>query len=164
MLTFLATSTSPTVAPAPVKAPEVTDARSDDRVVVIGVGAAFDLGTPFGAGAAAFVEHEVVEGVLELELGAQVVGKPGGPEWSVDLLGKWPRRLTDSLEVMIGAGPTIVAARGDKRSTRWGLEGAVDLMWWPTHRVGLWVEPSYAVLFGQGSAGFSFTLGPILGL
>jgi hypothetical protein len=132
-----------------------------ERTIIVGAGLALEAesGT-LKTGVATFVEYEALEGVLEFELGGQGVWGGDGRELSADFLAKWPRRITARVEVMIGAGPTVVAAE----NVSWGVEGAIDVMWWPTHRFGLWVEPSCAVLLVanlQPSAGL--TMGPILG-
>ena len=63
---------------------------------------------------------------------------------------------------MIGAGPTFTAGGGD--GLRWGIEAAVDLMWWPRSTVGLWVEPSFElVVRGHSTAALGATAGPMIG-
>jgi hypothetical protein len=130
-----------------------------ERTFVVGGGGAFEVepGSVKG-GAAIFTEVEVIDGVLEVELGGQSVWGRSARELSADLLFKWPRRVTQNTEVMIGAGPTIVGANG----TSWGIEFAVDVMWWRTRRLGLWIEPTYDVFFTGGAANsFGVTAGPM---
>jgi hypothetical protein len=132
-----------------------------ERTVIVGAGLALDAASEtLKTGVATFVEYEAIDGALEFELGGQSVWGGDGRELSADFLVKWPRRITARLEVMIGAGPTVVATK----NARWGIEAAIDVMWWPTNRVGLWVEPSYDVLLVSNlprAAGL--TAGPILG-
>jgi hypothetical protein len=130
--------------------------------VILGIGAAVELesATP-RAGAASFVEYEALPGHLEIELGGQMIILSAAREYSLDLLIKWPRHLGSQLEIMVGAGPAIV--RGGTQ-TQWGVEGAVDLMWWPTLKLGLWIEPSYELVFHGTAAGtVGCTTGPMLG-
>ena len=128
---------------------------------MVGGGGALDVERhSIKGGAAIFTEVEAIDGVLELELGGQAVWGRDGREISADLLFKWPHRLTQSTEVMIGAGPTVVAANG----TSWGVEFAVDVMWWRTRRFGLWIEPVYDVFFtGRAANSLGLTAGPMLG-
>lgn len=106
----------------------------------------------------------MVDDRFEIELGGQEIGRAGRREFSGDLIAKWPHRISDQLEFMIGAGPTIAAERGAKRTTALGIQGAIDVMWWLTRRLGLWVEPTYEVLFQDRLAGaFGCTAGPMVG-
>ena len=132
-----------------------------ERTVIVGAGGALDFEpNSFKGGVAGFVENAVQRFVLEFELGAQSVWGRAGRELSTDLLCKWPRRLTTSLDLMVGAGPTVV--RTERFS--WGVEFAVDLMWWPSRRVGMWTEPVYDLLFRSDKPGtFGATAGPIFG-
>jgi len=143
------------------KEPAAAPEDAEERSVVVGVGVALELEPrAFKGGAATFVEYEALPGALELELGGQSVWGHAGRELSGDLIFKWPHRLAPSLEVMVGAGPTVVVAHGSS----WGVEAAVDVMWWPTRRVGVGVEPVYDVLFRAGaSSSFGVTAGPIVG-
>lgn len=132
-----------------------------EHTVIIGAGLAVDVESEtVKTGVATFVEYEAIDSVLELELGGQGVWGGGGRELSVDLLCKWPRRITDRLDVMIGAGPTVIATK----NVSWAIEGAIDLMWWPTRWLGVWVEPSYEVLLvDKLPSAAGLTAGPILG-
>jgi hypothetical protein len=144
-------------------APKVTTEAPEpkERTIIVGAGLALEVesGT-LKTGVATFVEYEALEGALEVELGGQGVWGGDGRELSADLLAKWPRRITERLEVMIGAGPTVVATK----NASWGIEGAIDVMWWPMQRFGLWVEPSYEILFvDKLPRAAGLTAGPIVG-
>jgi hypothetical protein len=52
------------------------------------------------------------------------------------------------IEFMLGIGPEMVHVFGG--STFFGGEVAFDLMFWPSTRVGLWIEPSYDFIFRDG--------------
>ena len=136
-------------------------AEAPERTFVLGGGAALDVESDsVKGGAAIFTEVEAIDGVLELELGAQVVWGRAPREVSADLIFKWPRRISERTEVMIGAGPTVAGANG----ASWGLELAVDLMWWRTPRMGLWIEPVYDVfLTGRAANSFGVAAGPMIG-
>jgi len=72
---------------------------------------------------------------------------------------KWPHRFKPTLELMLGAGPTIAAAKGYS----WGFEAAIDVMYWPNGFVGVWVEPTFDLfLSGVASNSFGATAGPWL--
>ena len=133
---------------------------------VLGAGAAAETETPTAGrfGAAAFLELEAIDGWLELELGAQILATAPGREASLDLLLKKPFRVTPRLEVMTGLGPTVTQASGaGETRTAWGIEAAVDFMYWPAGRVGFWAEPAYEiVLSGALAQVASCTAGPML--
>jgi hypothetical protein len=64
----------------------------------------------------------------------------------------------------IGAGPEMVTTTGRNRGTHFGGEVALDFMFWPWQRVGLWVEPAYDFIFQDGvSHGLGSTGGVMLG-
>jgi len=95
------------------------------------------------------VETEPIEGWLELELGVTPFISGGRTNVDVDLLFKKPFNLSPKVELMVGLGPTLSHrfARED-RGTSYGLEFALDFMFWPTKKIGWFVEPSYAIEFG----------------
>jgi hypothetical protein len=67
---------------------------------------------------------------------------------------------------MVGVGPQIVRVfHPNEGGTFLGVELALDFMYWPTKHVGLWLQPSYGVVFrGSGSShGLSSTAGIIAG-
>lgn len=135
-------------------------AGGPDRTIVVGAGVAGEIeSASFKRGAAAFVEYGALDH-LEIELGGQAVWGPAGRELSADLVFKWPRRLTPALEVMIGAGPTVAVAHGSS----WGVEATIDVMWWATSRVGLWIDPTYDFyLSGRAANSYGATAGPMIG-
>ena len=146
--------------PVQAAAGEGRGGGGSDRTIVVGAGVAGEIDSAsFKRGAATFVEYGAFE-LLEIELGGQAVWGPGGRELSADLTFKWPHRLTPTLEVMLGAGPTVVSANGSS----WGVEAAIDVMWWPTRRVGLWIQPAYDFfLSGRASNSYGATAGPMVG-
>ncbi|HVT09046.1 MAG TPA: hypothetical protein VHO67_16415 [Polyangia bacterium] len=133
---------------------------------VLGAGAAAEMEslTAGHFGAAAFVEVEAIDEWLELELGAQILATAPGREASLDLVLKKPFRVTERLEVMTGLGPTVIQTSGaGETRTAWGIEAAVDFMYWPAGRVGFWAEPAYEIVLSGGLATVvSCTVGPML--
>jgi hypothetical protein len=127
-----------------------------EHAIILGVGGAveFELGDrSFHPGANVFAEYEAIENWLEFELGASMLSAEGGVEMPIDLLLKKPFRLTRNVEFMVGLGLEIVRVSGTKKNgTFGGTEFALDLMFWPLSRVGLWVEPSCDVVFRRGTS------------
>jgi hypothetical protein len=139
-----------------------------DRTIVIGVGGAGELELREGSfhpGANVFLEYEAIENWLELELGASLLAAERGVEVPVDLLLKKPFRLSRGVEFMAGLGPEIVHVTGtDRDGTFGGIEFALDFMFWPSQRFGLWFEPSYDVVFRSGTShGIGSTGGVMVG-
>ncbi|HEY2905604.1 MAG TPA: hypothetical protein VGJ29_06865, partial [Vicinamibacterales bacterium] len=111
-------------------------------------------------GANLMIEWDAVEDWLEFEVDASVLSADGGVEVPVGMLVKKPFRLTHWAEFMIGVGPEIVrVSTRTTHATFGGGQLALDFMFWPTRRVGLWIEPSYDLIFsdpvshGIGSTG-----------
>ncbi len=125
-----------------------------EHAIIIGLGGATEMelrGGSLHAGVNALVEYEAIANWLELELGLSILQAEGGREVPIDLLFKKPFRLTRRLELMIGVGPQIVRVSGtERKGTFAGGELVFDFMFWPTHHLGLWLEPSYAFLFRDG--------------
>jgi hypothetical protein len=149
---------------------ENSDTREEaiDHTIILGVGGAGELELGEGSfhpGANIFVEYEAIEKWLELELGASVLSAEGGVDVPIDLLLKKPFRLSRGVEFMVGVGPEIVNIRGTgKGGTFGGIEFALDFMFWPSQRVGLWLEPSYDIVFRSGTShGVGSTGGVIFG-
>lgn len=144
------------------------DEEAFDHTIIIGLGGAGELELPEGsahAGGSLFVEWEAIDRWLELELGASVLAAEGGVEVPIDLLFKKPFRLSRSIEVMVGLGPEVVrVSTPAKKTTLIGVEFAVDFMLWPSQHVGLWVEPTYGVVFNSAArSGLACTAGIIFG-
>ena len=141
--------------------------ESLDHTIIFGVGGDVELELDDGsvrAGGNVMVEWDAIEDWLELEVGASVLPAPSGTAVPMDLLVKKPFRITRGFELMIGAGPEVVHVGGADDGWRAGVEGAVDLMFWPTHRFGFWFEPAYDVVFHDGvSSGLGGTGGLLVG-
>jgi hypothetical protein len=167
MVPFVCASFIPGLALA--QGPDAASSPSDEGYLLIfGAGGAgeLELAGAGHLGLSAFLEIEAVDKWLETEIGGQVLAIEGGREASVDLLFKKPFTLTKRLEVMIGLGPALIRTqrRPDPDHTSWGLEAAVDFMYWPRRHVGLWLEPAYEIVLSHGIAhALSCTGGPMLG-
>ena len=110
------------------------------------------------------LEWDAIENWLELEIGASVLTAQSGPQLPLDLLVKKPFRLTLRCELMIGFGPEVVRSFGRGRSFHFGAEAALDLMFWPTQRLGWWLEPSYDIVArSSASQGLGSTAGLLIG-
>jgi hypothetical protein len=114
-------------------------------------------------GSAVGVEIEPIENWLEIELSAARFGKYGATVWEVDLPFKKPYRLSRTIELMIGLGPSWEHTNETgQRTNTWGAEAALDVMFWgESRRIGWFLEPTYGIAF---SAGNRKSLGVTLGL
>ncbi len=139
----------------------------DDHTIIVGVGSATELelrDRSLHPGVNVMVEWDAIEDWLELEVGASVLAVNRGSEVPVDLLIKKPFWLAPGAELMVGIGPEVVQIWGAENGTHFGGELALDFMFWPSRRVGFWIEPSYDVLFdGRVSDGGGVTSGLLFG-
>jgi hypothetical protein len=142
-----------------------TRAVAEEHTVVVGAGGTVEGEVRGGSleGFNAMVEVEAIESWLELELEASIVSAEGGIELPIALLFKKPFRITRQVEVMLGFGPEMLLAPASAR-VYGGMECAVDFMFWPTKRVGFWIEPSYDVVLRlPASSGVGGTAGVMVG-
>lgn len=105
-------------------------------------------------GPAIGLEIEPIEDWLEIELGASRFRKAGTTVWDLDMAFKKPWRLSPTLEVMPGIGPTWEHNSGSGHADTWGAEAVLDLFFWHSRRVGWFVEPAYGVAFDVGHRKF----------
>jgi hypothetical protein len=104
-------------------------------------------------GPAVGVEIEPIEGWLEIELGASTYRSHGATNWELELPFKKPFRLSDTIEIMPGIGPTWThTTQTGQRPSVWGGEAVVDLFFWRSKRFGWYLEPSYGATFASGHA------------
>jgi hypothetical protein len=122
--------------------------------VVIGAGGAFEVDVPSGSvqgGGNVFVEVVAIEHWLELELGISALAAEGGVEVPIDLLFKKPFTLAPRIELMVGVGPELIVYRDTPRDGEFfGVEVALDFMFWPSRHVGFWIEPAYDLVLRSG--------------
>jgi hypothetical protein len=146
------------------------DANEDEieHTIVVGVGGATEIelgdGTTSGGGSA-FVEWNAIPDWLSLEAGASVLAAEGGVEMPIELLFKKPFRLARGVEFLPGIGPEIVVvATPETKAAYFGGAAALDFMFWPSRKVGLWIEPGYDFVFRDGvTHGLGGTGGLIMG-
>jgi hypothetical protein len=98
------------------------------------------------------VEVTPIEKWLELE-GIAALFSRHSTEWDTDLLFKKPWTLSKKVEFMAGVGPEWIHTHESGATTNsFGVEGALDFMFWPSgkHRFGWYLEPAYDYSFGRG--------------
>jgi hypothetical protein len=121
-----------------------------DHKIIVGVGGASELELrerAFHAGGNVMVEWEAVESWLELELSASVLAADKGVEVPIDLIFKKPFRLSRHAEFMVGIGPELVhVSTPTTKATYCGGQIALEFMYWPSRRLGFWLEPSYDLI------------------
>ncbi len=107
------------------------------------------------------LEFEPIEDQLEIEIGASRLRTDGATVWDLDLAFKKPFRLSDSVELMPGLGPTWEHnSRVGSRSGPWGAQVVFDLFFWQTRKMGWFVEPGYGITLTDSHARFaSITVG-----
>lgn len=127
-----------------------------EHQVIVGLGGAVEVELPgrrTHGGGNLFLEVLVVENWLEMELGVSTLGADGGVEVPMVLLVKKPFHLHRRVELMVGLGPALVAYSGTpKDGAFFGFDVVADFMFWPSHSVGFWVEPSYDLVLRSGVA------------
>jgi hypothetical protein len=126
----------------------------EEHALVVEVGATTERELSEGSthvGPAVGLEIEPIENWLEVELGASTFHSGGARVWDLDLAFKKPWRLSETVEVMPGLGPTWEHANGAAQPTStWGAEAVVDWFFWRNRRVGFFVEPAYGVALSDG--------------
>ncbi|MGO9993348.1 MAG: hypothetical protein ACLPTF_12655 [Steroidobacteraceae bacterium] len=130
------------------------DSEEKDHVAVLEFGATGEreisertshLGPTVG------IEIEPMENWLEVELGASTYRSQGATNWEFELPFKKPFRLSSTIEVMPGLGPTWAhTTQPGVRSSVWGAEAVIDFFFWRSKRLGWYLEPSYGVALGNG--------------
>jgi hypothetical protein len=83
----------------------------------------------------------------------------------IDVLAKKPWQISPRFEFMIGVGPELIHTTGPDSRTYWGMSSVLDFMFWPTKRVGWYLEPGYEVTFPSGPTrhGFGVAAGLLIG-
>ncbi len=128
------------------------EARAEEKestvVLVVGGGGEWGVngGSAYGPNVA--MEFTVIEHMLEIETGVSPRFEHGEGEVEFELIFKKPFDLTESLEMVLGAGPVWVHRRHEQDSI--AGEVSVTFVYWPQeeHKVGFFVEPSYTYDFG----------------
>ncbi len=128
-------------------------AQDKEPSAEIEIGGASDWnvrGAGMSFGPAAAIEVTPLKNLLEIEAGVAPLFGGGRTEWNTDLLFKTPFTLSDTAELMIGAGPERTYTAGGVG--RIGGEVALDFQFWPwpERRYGWFLEPNYSYSFGSG--------------
>jgi len=100
------------------------------------------------------IEMTPIEHWLEVEAGTTPLFSRGQTEWDFDLLFKKPFTLSNTVEFMVGIGPSWSHVVSNGRSSdSLGAEVALDFMLWPTksRTFGRYLEPSYGRSFSAGN-------------
>jgi len=127
--------------------------KEPSAIIELGGAASWGLKGGSAYGPAVAVETTPIPDVLELEGGVTTLFSRGQIEWDADFLFKKPWILSDTVEFMAGVGPewAHTVTRAGVRDELAG-EVALDFMFWPwpSHKYGLYLEPSYDYGFGHG--------------
>lgn len=153
------------IATAVVHAHESGD---QDHAVVLEFGAAGEK--PITGGASNFggtlgAEVTPIENWLEIEFGLAALSTAGRTELSTDLLFKKPYQLSRTVELMVGAGPSLSKTlNGVDRGTSLGVEVALDFMIWPFRKFGWYVEPTWGIVPKSGEQTVGISVGVLIGV
>lgn len=142
--------------------------RQLEHTIIVGVGGATELELADGSlhpGANLMIEWDAIENWLEFELEASMLFADHGREIPIGLTIKKPFHLARWAEFMVGVGPEFVyVPTRTTQGTFFGAQAVLDFMFWPTERFGLWIEPSYDLIFRDGlSHGLGSTGGLLIG-
>jgi len=109
------------------------------------------------------VEFTPIEDVLEVEVGTTLLNSAGQRELGGEVLFKKPFRLSPTSELMIGVGPQVGRKlQGADSGTSIGMAFALDLMFWPTKKIGWYFSPEYG--YGLGNSKGEKSIGASVGI
>jgi hypothetical protein len=135
------------IAAAVASLPVAASAEEKEPTAVVAIGGTTEWGLPgpTSFGPSASVEFTTIRNWLEIEIGAATLFRRGVTEFETDVIFKKPFTLTDTVELMVGAGPAWSYTRDE--GVKWGATFALDLMvWpWPERKFGWFVEPAYTI-------------------
>ena len=122
-------------------------AEEKEPTAIVAIGGTTEWGLPGATsfGPSVSVEFTPIRNWLEIEIGAATLFRRGVTEFETDIIFKKPFTLSDTVELMVGAGPAWSYTRDE--GTKWGATFALDLMvWpWPERKFGWFVEPAYTI-------------------
>ena len=127
-------------------------AQEKEPTAIVAIGPAWEWSLPNPAmrvGPSASVEFSLIKEWLEVEVGGDTLFRKGQPEWEADVLFKKPFTLSETAELMLGAGPSWSSSRGETGQT--GIIFVADFMFWPwpERKFGWFLEPTYSYSFGK---------------
>jgi hypothetical protein len=130
---------------APLVGADTDDEEHSEPTAIVEIGGAGEWSLANGRFSFApnlAVEVTPIEDWLEIEVGLTPFVTQGQTQWNADLLFKKPFTLSDTVELMVGAGPEWTRGRTNNSI---GCELALDLMVWPggKRKFGWYIEPSY---------------------
>ena len=130
-------------------APATAEEKEPTAVIAIGGTTEWGLPGPTSFGPSASVEFTPIRNWLEIEIGAASLFRRGVTELETDVIFKKPFTLSDTMELMVGAGPAWSYTRDE--GIKWGATVALDLMvWpWPERKFGWFIEPAYTITQGN---------------
>ncbi len=129
----------------------VVQAEEKEPTAIIEIGGAGNWTTNAASGGPAVaVEFTPIKDWLEIEIGTGPLFGSGTVDWNTDILFKKPFELSNTAELMVGAGPAFDQTFGG--TTKIGTEFALDFMFWPwpDRKYGWFLEPSYTYSFING--------------
>jgi hypothetical protein len=149
--------------------PAQEDDHEHEHFITVEIGGAgewaFQGGSAYGPAAA--VEFNVIQHWLEIETGVTPLFSNGQAENGTELLFKKPFELSQSLELLLGAGPEWVHRTGDEGPAD-SIAGivSVTLVYEPWHNspAGFFVEPEYSYDFRTHEQSFGVTAGLHIGI
>ena len=85
------------------------EAEEKEPIAIFEIGSALNWTTPntTSAGPTIAVEFTPIENWLEIEIGTGPLFASGATDWSTDILFKKPFTLSNTAELMVGAGPAF---------------------------------------------------------
>ena len=126
-------------------------AQEKEPTAILAIGGTTEWALPGATsfGPTASVEFTPIKDWLEIEIGGATLFRRGASEFETDLIFKKPFTLSDTVEFMVGAGPTWSYTRDE--GSKWGATVALDFMvWpWPERKLGWFVEPAYTISQGN---------------
>jgi hypothetical protein len=137
---------------AAVSLATVAQSEEKEPIAIFEIGGAANFASVPSYGPTIAVEFTPIKDWLEIEIGTGPFFGAGPADWSTDILFKKPFELSDTAELMVGAGPAFDTAFHG--STMIGAEFALDFMFWPwpDRKYGWFLEPSYTYSFINGRA------------
>ena len=140
-------------------------AESEEHAIVLEIGPSvehsFSDKETLGGGSFA-IEFTPIEDVLAIEAGTTYLAGYGKKEMESELLFKKPFRLTHSVELSVGVGPTVSNRIVGDGGTDYGMAVSAEIMVWPTKHFGWFIGPEYG--HGLGNTNSEQSIGGTAGI